>query len=58
MLSAFGILCAMNGACRMIGHRVLVDGMMGSGKSTFARALAHRFRASHRVASAPWLGPF
>ena len=42
MLSAFGILCAMNGASRMIGHRVLVDGMMGSGKSTFARALAAR----------------
>ncbi len=32
----------MNGASRMIGHRVLVDGMMGSGKSTFARALAAR----------------
>ena len=30
----------MNGSSRMIGHRVLVDGMMGSGKSTFARALA------------------
>lgn len=27
---------------RDIGHRVLVDGMMGSGKSTFARALAAR----------------
>jgi adenylate kinase family enzyme len=26
----------------MIGHRVLVDGMMGSGKSAFARALAAR----------------
>lgn len=26
----------------MIGQRVLVDGMMGSGKSTFARALAAR----------------
>lgn len=26
----------------MIGHRVLIDGMMGSGKSTFARALAAR----------------
>ncbi len=26
----------------MIGHRVLVDGIMGSGKSTFARALAAR----------------
>ena len=26
----------------MIGHRVLVAGMMGSGKSTFARALAAR----------------
>ncbi len=25
-----------------MGHRVLVDGMMGSGKSTFARALAAR----------------
>jgi len=32
----------MTGAPRMIGHRVLVDGMMGSGKSTFARALAAR----------------
>jgi len=32
----------MNDAPRMIGHRVLVDGMMGSGKSTFARALAAR----------------
>ncbi len=30
----------MNAASRMIGQRVLVDGMMGSGKSTFARALA------------------
>ena len=26
----------------MVGHRVLVDGMMGSGKSTFARALSAR----------------
>src|SRR5689334_13741303 len=26
----------------VIGRRVLVDGMMGSGKSTFARALAAR----------------
>jgi adenylate kinase family enzyme len=32
----------MNGASRTIGRRVLVDGMMGSGKSTFARALAAR----------------
>src|SRR5262245_55085490 len=32
----------MDGGSRMIGHRVLVDGMMGSGKSTFARALAAR----------------
>ena len=32
----------MNDASRMIGQRVLVDGMMGSGKSTFARALAAR----------------
>jgi adenylate kinase family enzyme len=32
----------MNGAARTIGHRVLVDGMMGSGKSTFAQALAAR----------------
>jgi adenylate kinase family enzyme len=30
----------MNDASGDIGHRVLVDGMMGSGKSTFARALA------------------
>ncbi len=30
----------MNAKSPMIGHRVLVDGMMGSGKSTFARALA------------------
>lgn len=27
---------------RILGQRVLVDGMMGSGKSTFARALAAR----------------
>jgi adenylate kinase family enzyme len=32
----------MNGVGQIIGHRVLVDGMMGSGKSTFARALAER----------------
>lgn len=32
----------MNGASRVIGRRVLVDGMMGSGKSTFACALAAR----------------
>jgi adenylate kinase family enzyme len=32
----------MIGQSRMIGHRVLVDGMMGSGKSTFARALGAR----------------
>ena len=30
----------MHAKSPMIGHRVLVDGMMGSGKSTFARALA------------------
>jgi adenylate kinase family enzyme len=30
----------MNEASETIGHRVLVDGMMGSGKSTFAGALA------------------
>jgi adenylate kinase family enzyme len=42
VLSAFGILCAVNDPSRMIGHRVLVDGMMGSGKSSFARALAAR----------------
>jgi adenylate kinase family enzyme len=42
LLDPFGILCAMNSASRMVGHRVLVDGMMGSGKSTFARALAAR----------------
>ena len=41
-LGAFGTLCAMSGRSPMIGHRVLVDGMMGSGKSTFARALAAR----------------
>lgn len=29
-------------APQRIGHRVLVDGMMGSGKSTFARALGPR----------------
>lgn len=32
----------MNDGARTIGRRVLVDGMMGSGKSTFARALAAR----------------
>jgi adenylate kinase family enzyme len=32
----------MNGASETIGHRVLVGGMMGSGKSTFARSLAAR----------------
>jgi adenylate kinase family enzyme len=32
----------VNGASLPIGRRVLVDGMMGSGKSTFARALAAR----------------
>ena len=32
----------MNSASGMVGNRVLVDGMMGSGKSTFARALAAR----------------
>jgi hypothetical protein len=30
----------MNRVTPTIGHRVLVDGMMGSGKSTFARSLA------------------
>lgn len=30
----------MEGASRTIGRRILVDGMMGSGKSTVARALA------------------
>ena len=30
----------MNGASGTAGRRVLVDGMMGSGKSTFARALS------------------
>jgi adenylate kinase family enzyme len=42
LFCTFDILCTMNGASRTIGHRVLVDGMMGSGKSTFARALATR----------------
>ena len=32
----------MKGASRMLGRRVLVDGMMGAGKSTFTRALAAR----------------
>ena len=32
----------MNRASQILGHRVLVAGMMGSGKSTFARALAAR----------------
>src|SRR6202161_1069218 len=32
----------MNDVSGNIGHRVLVDGMMGSGKSTFARALSVR----------------
>jgi adenylate kinase family enzyme len=32
----------MDGASPPLGRRVLVDGMMGSGKSTFARALAAR----------------
>jgi adenylate kinase family enzyme len=31
-----------NEASEIIGHRVLVDGMMGSGKSTFARSLGAR----------------
>jgi hypothetical protein len=39
-LGALGVRCTMSGASPMIGQRVLVDGMMGSGKSTFARALA------------------
>lgn len=32
----------MNASSRTIGRRVLVDGLMGSGKSTFARALSDR----------------
>jgi adenylate kinase family enzyme len=32
----------MNEASENVGHRILVDGMMGSGKSTFARSLAAR----------------
>jgi adenylate kinase family enzyme len=32
----------MNRASEIVGHRVLVDGMMGSGKSTFARSLGSR----------------
>jgi len=32
----------MNVEPGMVGHRVLVDGMMGSGKSTFARTLGAR----------------
>lgn len=42
LLGAIGILCAMSDASRMIDHRVLDDGMMGSGKSTFVHALAAR----------------
>src|SRR5262249_55444190 len=33
---------AVSDASRAVGRRVLIDGMMGSGKSTFARALATR----------------
>jgi adenylate kinase family enzyme len=40
--SAIDIRCDMNSSSPVIGRRVLVDGMMGSGKSTFARALAAR----------------
>jgi adenylate kinase family enzyme len=32
----------MDESSAIVGHRVLVDGMMGSGKSTFARALGAR----------------
>jgi adenylate kinase family enzyme len=32
----------MDGSPRTVGRRVLVDGLMGSGKSTFARALGAR----------------
>jgi adenylate kinase family enzyme len=42
LLGASGTLSVLNRSSRIIGHRVLVDGMMGSGKSTFARALATR----------------
>ena len=39
---SFHTMRAVSGVSGDIGHRVLVDGMMGSGKSTFARALAAR----------------
>jgi len=32
----------MNEASEIVGQRILVDGMMGSGKSTFARSLGAR----------------
>jgi len=35
-----GVPCVMTVASPTLGRRVLVDGMMGAGKSTFARALA------------------
>ena len=36
LLGVFGILGTMNDASQIIGRRVLVAGIMGSGKSTFA----------------------
>ena len=39
-LSDSDTLFAMNDSFPIVGQRVLVDGMMGAGKSTFARALA------------------
>lgn len=42
LLGSPGRLCFMVRASPTIGRRVLIDGMMGSGKSTFARALGAR----------------
>jgi hypothetical protein len=42
LVGSSGRLGSMNGASRTIGRSVLVDGVMGSGKSTSARALAAR----------------
>ena len=41
-VSACGNLCRVDEATEQTGQRILVDGLMGSGKSTFSRALATR----------------